>query len=262
MRAIGIIPARMGSTRFPGKPLAPIAGQPMLAHVWRVAAIESELISSTFVATADKEIIDWCEFLGIKYIATHADCRNGTERVHDAMRQLKALEGDIVLNIQGDEPTLRAGSLDALVRAFEDPAVEIASLCFAPSSPVFTADRDRVKVLVGPDGFALGFFRSVHMAHLWQSYRQHIGVYAFRREILAEVAGLPPAGDLEQVSWMNAGRRIRMVEIPYETVAVDRLEDIPGAEAIIRSQSGLSPLLSPLSGMNRDEPGRTRTAAA
>jgi len=230
MRVIGIIPARMASTRFPGKPLALVAGKPMLVHVWRATAIQSKLIESCYVATADREIIDWCEFLGVKYLVTRADCRSGTERCHDAMRQLKSLPGDIVVNVQCDEPAVRGESLDELVRAFADPAVGIASLCFAPTGPEFIADRNRVKVLVGGDGYALGFWRSIHQSALWRSYRQHVGVYAYQREVLAEIAGLEPCGDLEQEAWMRAGCRVRMIEIPYETASVDRPGDVPGAE--------------------------------
>ena len=230
MRFIGIIPARMASTRFPGKPLASVAGKPMLVHVWRAMAIQSKLIESCYVATADREIIDWCEFLGVKYLVTRADCRSGTERCHDAMRQLKSLPGDIVVNVQCDEPAVQSESLDELVRTFADPAVGIASLCFAPTGPEFIADRNRVKVLVGGDGYALGFWRTVHPAADRRPYQQHVGVYAYRREILAEIAGLEPRGDLEQGAWAAAGHRVRMIEIPYETASVDRPEDVPGAE--------------------------------
>ncbi|MBE3109696.1 MAG: NTP transferase domain-containing protein [Acidobacteria bacterium] len=228
----------MASTRFPGKPLAPIAGKPMLAHVWKAVAIRSKLIEPCYVATADREIITWCEFLGVKCLVTRADCQSGTERCHDAMRQLKNLPGDIVVNIQGDEPTIRGESLDELVRAFEDPEVEIASLCFAPTGPEFMENQDRVKVLIGGNGDALGFFRSVHSAHLWRSYRQHVGVYAYRREVLAEIAGLVPPGDLEQEAWMAAGHRVRMVETPYRTASVDSPNDIEKVEIALRARAG------------------------
>ena len=220
----------MASTRFPGKPLASVAGKPMLVYVWRTVAIQSKLIESCYVATVDREIIDWCEFLGVKCLVTRTDCRSGTERCHDAMRQLKSLPGDIVVNVQGDEPTVRGESLDELVRAFADPAVGIASLCFAPAGRGFIANRDRVKVLVGPDGYALDFRRSVHPAADRRPYRQHVGVYAYRREVLAEIAGLEPHGDLEQEAWAAAGHRVRMIEIPYETASVDRPEDIAEVE--------------------------------
>ena len=229
MRAIGIIPARMASARFPGKPLAGIAGHPMLWHVWR-AVKSAGTIHPCYVATDSPGIRTTCIELGMDYILTSAFCKNGTERCHDAMRQLKSLPGDVVVNVQCDEPAVRGESLDELVRVFADPAVGVASLCFAPTGPEFIANRDRVKVLVGGDGYALGFWRSANPATPWRSYRQHVGIYAYRREIHAGIAGLEPRGDLEQGAWAVAGHRVRMVEIPYETASVDRPGDVPGAE--------------------------------
>ena len=231
MRTIGIIPARMASTRFPGKPLAQIHGKSMLLHVWMAAGMGSAILDPVFVATADKEIIDWCEFIGIKYIVTRSDCRNGTERCHDAMRQLSNQPGDVVMNVQADEPMIRPESLDALARAFDDPAVDIASLCFAPKSARMMSDRNRVKVLVGEGSDALGFARSITAAPLWELYRIHVGVYAYRRAVLRRLAGMEPIGDLEQLAWMQAGYRIRMIEIPYKTIAVDAPGDIAKVEA-------------------------------
>ncbi len=260
MRAIGIIPARMASTRFPGKPLARIAAKPMLWHVYHAAG-GTRLLSSFFVATADKEIIDWCGSAGAKYIVTRSDCRNGTERCHDAMRQLAQRDQDeIVVNIQGDEPTIRPETIDAVIRAFNDPAVQIASACWRPDGPAFASDRNRVKVLVDAGGYALGFWRSMHQLSFWRSYRQHIGIYAYRREVLASIAGLGGPGSLEQEPWAEAGYRIRMVETPFETVSVDRPEDIGRVEAFLGSP-GVSPELSSLDGTNRDEPIRAGTMA-
>jgi 3-deoxy-manno-octulosonate cytidylyltransferase (CMP-KDO synthetase) len=226
----------MASTRFPGKPLAPIAGKPMLAHVWKAAAIQSKLIEPCYVATADREIIDWCEFFGVKCLVTRADCRSGTERCHDAMRQLKNLPGDIVVNVQGDEPTIRGEALDDLARSFNDPRVEIASLYFKPQDPHFISDRNRVKVLIDAEGHALWFGRSIHAAPLWRSYGQHIGVYAYRRDVLARLVELPVNPNLEQGAWMDAGYKIRMVETPFETVAVDSPEDIKRVEALMEAK--------------------------
>lgn len=236
MRVIGIIPARMASTRFPGKPLAPIAGKPMLWHVYHAAG-GSRFLSSIFVATADKEIIDWCEFFGVKYIITRSDCRNGTERCNDAMRQLAQRDpDDIVINIQCDEPLIRPESLDALAQLFNDPKVEIASLCFAPSGKNYISNPNRVKVLVGEDGKAICFKRIVEDID-WRLYRQHVGIYAYRRDVLRRIAPLEPIGDLEQLALMMMGYKIKMLEIPYATVAIDTPEDIPRAEKLLDTTS-------------------------
>jgi len=233
MRAIGIIPARMGSTRFPGNPLASINGNPLLYHVWQATDI-SKLIEPFYIAMADKEIIDWCEFVGIKYLTTHHDCRSGTERVHDAMRQLKNLADDIVLNVQADEPMIRWESLDELARVFINPRIEIASLCFKSTEPDFASNPNRVKVSISDDGYAVEFARIVKVGWIW---KQHVGVYAYRRDILRQLVELEPIGDLEQTAWMRAGHKIKMVEIPYETIAVDMPEDIVKVEKLIVAQN-------------------------
>jgi 3-deoxy-manno-octulosonate cytidylyltransferase (CMP-KDO synthetase) len=229
VRAIGIIPARMASTRFPGKPLAQIAGRPMLRRMVDIVS-KTASIYPYYVATADPEIIAYCMAEKIDYIVTRSDCRSGTARCADAMRQLSNREGDIVVNIQGDEPLVRPESLDALTLSFNDPEVEVASLCFAPSNAAFSSDRNRVKVLVGDGGNALCFTRSMMAASLWQLYRQHVGVYAYRRDILNRIVNLPAVNDLEQLAWMLDGTAIRMVEIDYETVAVDSPADIAEVE--------------------------------
>ena len=230
-RAIGIIPARMESTRFPGKPLAEIAGRPMLWHVCKNVA-QSKMIYPHYVATDSPEIIEACASWGVGTIPTARSCRTGTERVHDAMRQLSDREGDIIVNIQGDEPTIRPESLDALTEAFADTRVKIASLYYCPVQASDIGDRNRVKVLVDGSGDAL-FFTRTATAPLWRLYGVHVGVYAYRREILSKLVKLPQSGDLEQVVWMQSGYAIRMVETGYATASVDAPEDVARVEEII-----------------------------
>ena len=230
MRFIGIIPARMESTRFPGKPLAPICGRPMLRHVWE-AVTASKSITPYFVATDSPNIIEYCTANNIAYIETSRVCRSGTERCHDAMRSLAMRDlDDIVVNIQCDEPMIRPESLDALCRAFNDPAVAVASLYFKSANATGISDRNRVKVLIGESGDALAFTRSVTAPHLWRIYGRHVGVYAYRRDILPRLVKMEPVGDLEQLAWMRERIAVRMVEMGYETVAVDRPEDVAEVE--------------------------------
>lgn len=233
MRAIGIIPARMASTRFPGKPLAELAGRPVVEWVW-LAAKKSRNLFQAFVATPDPEIVEACATRGMPYIVTARTCRNGTERCHDAMRQLAQREPDeVVLNIQGDEPLLRPESIDALIDAFLDPAVKIASLCHRPAGRDEVRDPNRVKVISKENGDAFSFSRRAPRAAV--GHRIHVGVYAFRRRILTELARLPVAKDLEQTAWLRAGYGIRMVEIDYRTCPIDRPEDLAQAEiALLR----------------------------
>ena len=238
-RAIGIIPARMESTRFPGKPLAPIAGNPMLRHVCD-AVSRSRTLYPHSVASDSPEIIEACKAWGVPTIPTSRSCLTGTERVHDALRHLSNREGDIVVNVQGDEPTIRPESLDALVETFADTRVNIASLYYCPVQASDIGDRNRVKVLVGADGNAL-FFTRTATAPLWRLYGVHVGVYAYRRDVLTRLVRLPQSGDLEQVAWMQNGYGIRMVETGYETAAVDAPEDVERVEEIIRRQGIIAP---------------------
>lgn len=237
MRGIGLIPSRMASTRFPGKPLARILGRPMLAWVYD-AAKDAQLLASTFVVTPDLEIKEFCEAAKIPYIITARDCRNGTERCHDALRQLAARDPDeIIVNIQGDEPAIRGESLDALIRAFEDQRVEIASLYRPRAGRGAGRDPHRVKVVVMKNGDAFSFTRDpVHPA---VEAGLHVGVYAYRRPVLAEIVKLEPRGTIEQAAWLVGQRRIRMIPIDYDTAAVDTLEDLPRAEEAI--EAGLRP---------------------
>lgn len=237
MRAIGIIPARMASTRFPGKPLAKILGRPMLAWVYG-AAKESRLIDPVFVATPDEDLAAFCEAKRIQVILTGAGCRNGTERCHDALRQLAARDpNEIVLNIQGDEPAIRPESLDDLARAFEDPKVEIASLYQPGLAGAAARDPNRVKVIIQKNGDAFSFTRDpIHPA---VQFGIHVGVYAYRRQVLAELVKLEPRGSLEQTDWMVGRRRIRMVPIDYPTAAVDTQGDLARAEEAL--EAGMRP---------------------
>ena len=228
MRAIGVIPARMASTRFPGKPLAKIGGREMLLRVWDVVSA-SRLLWPNYVATPDHEIALLCIRERIPFIVTAAACSTGTERVIDAMRQPSFKEGDVVVNVQGDEPTVRPESLDALVEAFADPEVNIASLYFHPENAAGISDRNRVKVLVDEAGDALCFTRSAS-APMWRLYGIHVGVYAFRRRLFSVLREIPPDVDLEQNAWMRAGLRLHMIEIPYATAPVDCPGDVAGVE--------------------------------
>lgn len=216
----------MASTRFPGKPLVPIAGRPMVHRMFDIVAA-TKSIQPYFIATADSEIIDYCERNKLPYIVTAADCQTGTHRVMDSMRQLSNQPGDVVFNIQGDEPLLKPESLDALADAFKDIKVKIASLCFRPPDRKYLSDPHRVKVLVGTNGVALFFGRTVKTSlPVWEHFRQHIGVYAFDRSVFEQLAMMKADPDLEQRPWVRRGYDIRMVEIDYETIAVDRPDDI------------------------------------
>jgi 3-deoxy-manno-octulosonate cytidylyltransferase (CMP-KDO synthetase) len=230
MRATGIIPVRMDATRFPGKPLADLRGKPVVRWVWDALG-GAGLIYPRYVATPDPEIIAYCEAEGIEYLTTARSCRNGTERVYDSMRQLAFRSDEIVINVQGDEPTIRPESLDELARAFNDPSVEIASLFHRPVGHAYMRDANRVKVILQDNGDAFAFTRQPVR---WNSrHGIHVGVYAYRRAMLPLIAALVGHSSLEQTAWLRAGKSIRMIEIPYETQAIDCPGDIEKAARIL-----------------------------
>lgn len=233
-RAIGIIPARMGSTRFPGKPLAVINGSPMVQLVYE-AVKGANLIFPLYVATDSLGICEVCERLKMEYIITSSDCRNGTERAADAMRQLSDRGNDLVVIIQADEPMIKGWMLDELIGAFNDKSVQIASLMVRPYSQADLDDENNVKVVSGPDRNALWFNRQ---SAVGTDEMIHVGVYAYRRDTLLHLAKCPPWGlelrqRLEQYRALNEGFNIRMIEVPGRLISVNVPEDIAKVEAAL-----------------------------
>lgn len=234
-RASGIIPARMQSTRFPGKPLALINGKTMLQRVYD-SVTESHLITPRYVATDSPEICEVCERLKMEYIITSMDCRNGSERAADAMRQLQFREDDVVVVVQCDEPMIKGWMLDELVGAFNDKSVQIASLMVRPYSQEDIDDENNVKVMADPsDKNALWFNRH---SVCGMDDMIHIGVYAYRRDTLIHLSKCPPWGRelqqrLEQYRALNEGFNIRMIEVPGRLISVNVPEDIAKVEAAL-----------------------------
>jgi 3-deoxy-manno-octulosonate cytidylyltransferase (CMP-KDO synthetase) len=244
-RVLAVIPARRASSRFPGKPLAPIAGRPMIQHVVeRVRG--ARLVSEVLVATDDAGIKKAVEDFGGEAILTRADHRTGTDRVAEVALHREA---GIYINVQGDEPLVDPGTIDALVAALlDDDSVQIAGPCVAITQMNDIMDPNITKVVRDFDGNALYFSRapvpwvrdrdgSVAARH-WK----HIGLYAFRREALIEFPTLPP-GDLErleqleQLRWLENGYRIRIVETEYDAISVDVPGDVERVEKLLREGS-------------------------
>lgn len=237
MRVVGVIPARYRSSRFEGKPLATIGGRPMIERVYQRAA-EARLLSELLVATDDERIADAVRAFGGRVAMTSPDHLSGTDRVAEAARDLPA---DVVVNIQGDEPFLAPQTLDELVEPFaSDQDLPMSTLCRRIEEARSLHDPNVVKVVVNRAGDALYFSRSLipyprrperHAA------REHIGVYAFRKEFLLEFARLEPtaleaAEGLEQLRALEHGRRIRVVETrSYVGLSVDTPADLARAEA-------------------------------
>lgn len=245
MRAAAIIPARFASTRFPGKPLAPLLGRPMLA--WVVAAAgRATRIDRVLVATDHEGIAAVARQAGAEVVMTSPRCASGTDRVAEAAAGLDAA---LVVNVQGDEPLLDPADLDALVAAFDgEPELEMATLARPLARAEEYADPNAVKVVCARGGDALYFSRAP-IPHARDgsppgaSVRVHLGIYAFRRAALLAFPGLPPGTleqleCLEQLRALEAGWRIRVITARGEALGVDTPADLARAEAVLSGRLG------------------------
>jgi len=241
-RVLAVIPARHGSTRFPGKALAPIAGKPMIQHVVeRVRG--ARLVSDVLVATENAGIKKAVEDFGGEAMMTRADHRTGTDRVAEVAIHREA---DIYVNIQGDEPLIDPGTIDAVAAAMiEDESIRIATACAAITQKNEIMDPHVTKVVRDFDGKALYFSHAPipwvreSSEHVAVRHWKHLGLYAFRRDALLEFPTLPPgdlerAEQLEQLRWLENGFRIEVVETEYDAISVDVPADIEKVEKLIR----------------------------
>jgi 3-deoxy-manno-octulosonate cytidylyltransferase (CMP-KDO synthetase) len=227
---LGVIPARYGASRFPGKPLAPLWGRPLLQHVWERARGIAEL-DALLIATDDERIAAAARGWGAEVEMTSPACRSGTDRVAEVARRRPEL--DIVVNLQGDEPELDVEAVNGMVRAMRDePAIGMATLAHRVTDPMTLAAPDVVKVVVDAHGFALYFSRAdVAAGSRGGPALRHVGVYGFRRDLLLAFAGWPPgelerAESLEQLRALEHGVRIRVLEADGSGAGVDTREQL------------------------------------
>ena len=246
MRIAGVIPARLASTRLRRKVLREIAGRPMVEWVWR-AAVSSGLMDPVVVATDSEEVADVCEAKGIPVAMTSADCASGTDRVREVARTLDA---DVYVNIQGDEPTLTAEFFPPLLKLFERPEVDVATLAVECPREEW-GNPNAVKVVTALDGRALYFSRATipfdrDAAMAGQAagtggeagfggYRKHLGIYAYRKQALERFAALPVSPlekieKLEQLRLLENGIALYVADAPRDTIGVDTEEDLKRAE--------------------------------
>ena len=240
MTAVGIIPARYSASRFPGKPLARIAGIPMIQRVWQ-GAMAAKRLRTAIVATDDERIADVCRSFGADVAMTRPDHPTGTDRLAEVAA---GLEDEIIVNIQGDEPLIEGRVVDAVVEALiGDPDVSMSTLIHAADSSS-VADPNRVKVVVDRAGRALYFSRSaipaVRADGATPEYWQHVGLYAYRRPFLLEFVTLEQspaevAEQLEQLRALENGYQIgcAMVE-GWRSIPVDVPADVSRVEAALR----------------------------
>ncbi|MGE5841001.1 MAG: 3-deoxy-manno-octulosonate cytidylyltransferase [Deltaproteobacteria bacterium] len=236
------IPSRFESTRFPGKPLAVIAGKPMIQHVFEEAKACPEL-SEVFVATDDQRIAECVRGFGGLTVMTGRDHFSGTDRIAEAATIKGLADEDLVVNIQGDQPTFEHQCIPHLLRPLlEDTSLPMSTLVFKMTDDREVRDVKNVKTVVDKQGFALFFSRSPipYYRDLGSGrfYYKHLGFYAYRRRFLETFARLPPgeleeAEKLEQLRAVEYGYKIKIVESPYDSFEVDTPSDIKVAEEIL-----------------------------
>jgi 3-deoxy-manno-octulosonate cytidylyltransferase (CMP-KDO synthetase) len=231
---VAIIPARFGSTRFPGKALADIAGRPMIEHVYRRASSAS-CVHGTIVATDDPRIVEAVELFGGAALMTRAEHLSGTDRIAEIAA---ALPCRIVVNVQGDEPLIEPETIDAAVQPLlNDTTLEMSTLSRPFSDAEEFASRHVVKVVTDLRGRALYFSRAPLAAS-----QAHIGLYAYRRDVLLRLAALPPAPleqaeSLEQLRALSNGVGIQVVETRHKSVGVDTPDDLERVRQLLMASS-------------------------
>jgi len=234
-RVAVVIPSRYGSTRLPGKPLAQIDGRPMIWYVWDKAR-RAKIPSRVVVATDDERIASVVRGFGGEALMTSPECASGTDRVAEAAR---GMDEEIFINLQGDEPLMDPSVVDAVALPLvTEPDVLMATAALPGEDPGEFARPSVVKVVTDARGDALYFSRAP-IPHYRDAgtgpYRKHLGIYGYRRDFLFRVAALPPspleeAERLEQLRVLQAGYRIRVVDVGHDSVGVDTPEDLKAVE--------------------------------
>ncbi len=254
MKTLGIIPARFASVRFPGKPLTEIGGKTMIQRVWEQAR-KANSLADLVVATDDQRIFDHVRTFG-NCLMTGSDHRSGTDRCAEVAALPGFSDFDAVLNIQGDEPFIQPEQIDWLLHFLEEnEQFPIATLAKRMENPAHLSNPNVVKLLFDASHRALYFSRSPIpfvrgvAPENWLEHAvfyKHIGLYAFRREALLQVAALPPgrleqAESLEQLRWLENGFGIGVAVTEMETVGIDAPEDLERVEKFIAANSDSSP---------------------
>lgn len=247
MSAIVVIPARYHSTRFPGKPLAPLKGIPVIEHVYRNAA-KSSLADEVLVATDDQRIFETVSGFGGKAVMTSPAHLSGTDRIAEVADRTNY---DIIVNVQGDEPLIKAEMIDDVISLLDDAKASLGTLAKKINDPEDIFNPNIVKVVTGADGFAIYFSRAPIPYHRdeWKNESsalrwnaggaeqgsfdcfKHIGIYSYRRDVLLKLSSLPASRlelieKLEQLRAIENNFRIKVKETYAETFGVDTPEDL------------------------------------
>lgn len=250
MKFIAIIPARYASTRFPGKPLAMLGGKPIIQRVYEQV---SKTLGEVYIATDDERIFDAVEGFGGKAVMTSSNHKSGTDRIKEAAETI-GTDADVIINVQGDEPFILPEQIETVCKCFDDESTQIATLgkpfdeeqgfemLQNPNSP---------KIVIDNNSRAMYFSRSIipfirgKEEGEWLTlypFLKHIGLYAYRREVLQEITALPQssleiAESLEQLRWLQNGYKIKVGITNAETIGIDTPDDLKRAEEFLSTHN-------------------------
>ena len=247
MKVIGIIPARYASSRFPGKPLAKLGGKYVIQ---RVVEQVGAVLDDVYVATDDECIYNTVTSMGAKAVMTRSDHQSGTDRIAEALEKIDG-NFDVVVNIQGDEPFIQKSQIETVVACFNDADTQIATLGKKFATIEEAKNPNSPKIILDNRSYAMYFTRALapyirgKEESQWidvYPFLKHIGLYAYRTEVLREVTKLPQsplelAEGLEQLRWLQNGYKIKVGLTEVETVGIDTPEDLQRAELFLTQQS-------------------------
>jgi len=242
LKVIGVIPVRYASSRLPGKALADIAGKPMVQHVYeRCAACER--LDALYVATDDRQIYEAAREFTDDVLMTSGDHGSGTDRVAEVAEEI---DGDVFVNVQGDEPIIEPAAVNDLIRPFEkDPSVNMTTLARPAGDPREVSNPNTCKIVINGAGDALYFSRAplpyYREPQTEREYLLHVGIYGFRREFLLIFAGLERrplevAEGLEMLRALEHGHKIKVVVGPFVSQGVDTEEDLERVRRLARKK--------------------------
>lgn len=247
MKVIGIIPARYASSRFPGKPLAKLGGKYVIQ---RVVEQVGAVLDDVYVATDDERIYNTVTSMGAKAVMTRSDHQSGTDRIAEALEKIGG-NFDVVVNIQGDEPFIQKSQIETVVACFNDADTQIATLGKKFATIEEAKNPNSPKIILDNRSYAMYFTRALapyirgKEESQWLNvypFLKHIGLYAYRTEVLRELIKLPQsplelAEGLEQLRWLQNGYKIKVGLTEVETVGIDTPEDLRRAELFLTQQS-------------------------
>ena len=246
MNFVAIIPARYASTRFPGKPLAMLGGKPVIQRVYEQVA---SVLEAAYVATDDERIYNKVKEFGGNVVMTRNDHKSGTDRIEEAIEKIGG-DWDVIVNIQGDEPFIQKSQIETVCHCFDDPSTQIATLGKPFTEMDAVKNQNSPKIVLDNNNFAMYFSRSVipFVRNVDESewltkypFLKHLGIYAYRKEVLAKVTKLPQssleiAESLEQLRWLQNGYKIKVGFTNVETVGIDTPEDLQRAEEFLQNE--------------------------